>query len=185
MQPTFKTVFDLVGQPDLIHPAFGFMAIFVLAGVALATLAWLAIKKRWQSRRSLPTFAAVWIILCTYIITTDFRDTAAIRNSVVTGNILTVEGCLGYFRPGAPYGTKTTAGNEEWSVGGLVFNYGEGELRPGFHSVSTAEGAVRPDSRVRVSFVVSPAYGRREIVRLQLAPNACPLARRVEMFDQP
>ncbi|WP_156363621.1 hypothetical protein [Sphingomonas sp. Leaf357] len=185
MHRSFNTVFDLTRQPALIHPAYWFIAIFALVGVFLAMLAWLAVRRRWRWRRSLPIFATVWVAICTYGIATDVRDTAAIRNAVVARKIQVAEGCLEYFRPGSPYGTKTTAGNEEWSVSGLVFSYGAGEVRPAFHSVSTAGGAVRADSRVRVSFVASPAYGRREIVKLEIAPHACPAARQVEAFDKP
>jgi hypothetical protein len=119
------------------------------------------------------------------MIVVDFRDTAAIRAAVEEKNPQVVEGCLDYFRPGSPEGTKTTAGNEEWKVAGLVFSYGAGEVRPTYHAVSTAGGAVRADSRVRVTFVISPAYGRREIVKLEVAANNGPSARRVEMFGQP
>lgn len=185
MPSKFQTVFDLTQHTELIRPAYWFLAIFVFAGVLLAVLAWLAVRRRWRWRRSLPIFATVWIVLCTYLIVLDVRDTAAIRSAVAGGRFQTVEGCLDYFRPGSPYGTKTTAGNEEWSVSGLTFSYGAGEVRPAFHLVSTAGGSVRPDSRVRVTFVVSPAYGRREIVKLELAPHACPLARHVEPFEQP
>ncbi|WP_156167210.1 hypothetical protein [Sphingomonas sp. Ag1] len=185
MNPTFQTVFDLTGQTNLIQPAYWFFAIFLLPGVVLVMLAWLAVRGRWRSRRSLPIFAAIWLVICACIITTEVRDTAAIRNAVVAGEAQSVEGCLQYFRPGSPYGTKIATGNEEWSVNGLIFNYGSGEIRPTFHSVSTAGGLVRPDSRVRVSFVVSPAFGRREIVKLELAPHACPVARQVKAFDHP
>lgn len=185
MAPAFQTVLDLTGQPDIIRPAYWFIAIFVTAGIGLAGLAWLAFRKRWRWRRSLPIFAAVWIGICGYVIATDVRDTADIRAAVKLGHVEKTEGCLTYFRPGHPTGTKTTAGNEEWSLNGLVFSYGAGEVRPAFHSVSTDKGPVRGDSRVRVSFVVSPAYGRREIVKLELASHACPMARLVDTFDQP
>ena len=185
MAPAFQTVFDLTSKPDIIRPAYWFIAIFVIAGIGLAGLAWLAIRRRWRWRRSLPIFAAAWIGICGYVIATDVRDTADIREAVKSGHIDKTEGCLAYFRPGSPTGTKTVAGNEEWSVNDLVFSYGAGEVRPAFHSVSTAGGMVRGDSRVRVSFVVSPAYGRREIVKLELASHACPMARLVNAFDQP
>lgn len=185
MRADFQTVFDLTSQTGLIHSAYWFIGMFVAAGVLFAILAWLAVRYRWRWRRSLPIFAAVWITLCTYIIVMDVRDTAAIRSAVEQGEMQTVEGCLDYFRPGISYGTKTTAGNEEWSVHGLVFSYGAGEVRPAFHLVSTAGGQVRADSRVRVGFIVSPAYGRREIMRLELASHACPAARVVESLVQP
>lgn len=185
MHPTYQTVFDLTRRPDLIHAAYWFIAIFALMGVALVTLAWLAVRRRWRWRRSLPIFAVAWVAICTYVIVTDVRDTAAIRNAVVAGKIQIAEGCLDYFRPGSPQGTKSTAGNEEWSVDHRVFQYGAGEVRPAFHAVSTAGGPVRADSRVRVSFVVSPAYGRPEIVKLELVPHACPNARQVRAFGQP
>lgn len=185
MRASFQTVFDLTRQTHLIHPAYWFIGIFVAAGILLAVLAWLAIRQRWRWRRSLPIFAALWIIGCAYIIVRDVRDTAAIRSAVENGEIQTVEGCLDYFRPGTSYGTKSMPGNEEWSVNGLVFSYGAGEVRPAFHLVSTAGGAVRADSRVRVSFVVSPEYGRREIIKLELAPRSCPAARLVEPLAEP
>lgn len=185
MSPAFHSVFDLTGRQELIHPAYWFISIFIFAGAILAVLAWLAVRWRWRWRRSLPAFAAVWTLICGYVIVTDVQDTAFIRRAVGAGKTKMAEGCLDYFRPGVPYGTKTVAGNEEWSVGGLVFSYGAGEPRPAFHDVSTAGGPVEPDARVRVTFVVSPAYGRREIVKLEVAPHACPSARRVQPLSQP
>jgi hypothetical protein len=185
MHPPYKAIFDLTGQPDLIRPAYWFFAIFVSAGMVLSVLAWLAVRRRWRWRRSLPLFAGLWIVFSCYMIALDIRDTAAIRTAVTNRSFQVVEGCLDYFRPGSPAGTKSTAGNEEWSVASLVFNYGAGEVRPAYHKVSTAGGAVRPDSRVRVTFVISPAYARREIVKLEVAPQACPPARAVEMFSRP
>lgn len=185
MDPNFQTVFDLTRQPDVIRPAYWFMAIFVAAGTCLGTIAWLAIKKRWKGRRLLGIFAAAWTGIGGYAISTDVRDTGRIRAAVKSGKVEITEGCLTYFRPGSPAGTKTTAGNEEWSLNGLVFSYGAGEVRPAFHSVSTVDGPVRADSRVRVSFVLSLAYGRREIVKLELAAHGCPMARLVDAFDQP
>lgn len=185
MATAFQTVFDLTGHPDMIRPAYWFIAIFVTVGIGLAGLAWVAFRKRWRWHRSLPIFAATWIGICGYAIATEVRDTAGIRAAVKLGHVEKTEGCLTYFRPGSPTGSNSAAGNEEWSVNGLVFSYGSGEVRPGFHSVSTGEGLVRGDSRVRVSFVVSPAYGRREIVKLELASHTCPMARHVDMFDQP
>ena len=185
MPGRFHTVFDLSKHPELIHPPYWFLAIFVLAGVFLTVWAWFAVRRRWRSRRSLPIFAALWIAMCAYAIVTEVRDTAAVRNAVIAGNLQVVEGCLDYFRPGSPYGTKSTAGNEQWSVGGIEFSYGAGEVRPAFHSVSTAGGPVRADARVRAFFVVGPIYHRREIIKLEVAPHACPAARRVEPFAQP
>lgn len=185
MAASFQTIFDLTSHPDAIRPAYWFMAIFVTAGIGLAALAWLVIRKGWRWHRSLLLFAAAWIGISGYAIATDVRDTAFIREAVRSGYIEKTEGCLTYFRPGSSTGTKTVAGHEEWSVNGLVFSYGSGEVRPAFHSVSTAGSPLRGDSRVRVFFVVSPAYGRREIVKLELSPHACRMARLVDAFDQP
>ena len=185
MQTNFQTVFDLTLQPSQIQPAYWFYGIFIAAGMLLAILAWLAVRYQWRWRLSLPLFAVVWITLCAYIIVEDIRDTAAIRSALERRQIQTVEGCLDYFRPGTSYGTKTTSGNEEWSVQGVVFSFGAGEVRPGYHLVSTAGGQVRADSRVRVGFVVSPAYRRHEIIKLELASRACPAARMVEPLAEP
>lgn len=185
MTNNFYTVFDLSEQPELIHPPYWFISIFVLVGVLLAVLAWFALRRRWRWRRSLPIMAALWIAICAFAIVTEVRDTVAVRNTVIAGDLQVVEGCLDYFRPGSPSGTRTTAGNEQWSVGGIEFSYGAGEVRPAFHSVSTAGGPMRADAKVRVSFVVGPAYRRREIIKLEVAPHACPPARQVEPFAQP
>jgi hypothetical protein len=157
----------------------------VFAGAILVALAWLAAHRKWRWRRSLPIFAALWVAVSTYAIVEDIRNTSAIRKAVRAGKFRTIEGCLDYFRPGAPHGTKSTSGNEEWSVGGVVFSYGAGEVRPAFHAVSTAGGPVQADSRVRVSFVENPGWTRNEIVKLELDTHACPPARHVEAFAQP
>lgn len=185
MSPAFRTVFDLTPHPERIVPAYWFYAIFVLAGVFLAALAILFQRNGWRRRRFLTIFSIVWAVFCCIMIVVDSRDVATIRRAVRSGDVETVEGCLDYFRPGSPTGTKTTAGNEEWSIGGKVFSYGQGEVRPGYHLVSSRGGAVHPDTRVRVSFVMSPAYGRPEIVKLEVAQHACPIAREVKAFAQP
>ena len=185
MQPEFQTVFDLTGQPDLIHPPYWFLAIFLVVGIFLSIFAWLAVKKRWRLRRSLPLIAIGWVVIWVYAVVAEFRGAAAIRDAVVSGHVEVAEGCLDYFRPGAASGSKTTAGNEMWSVGGLAFSYGSGEVRPAFHAVSTAGGPVRADARARVFFVMNPEHGRREIVRLDLAPHACPRARHIEPYAEP
>lgn len=185
MDTTFRTVFDLTAQPDAIQPAYWFYAVFWIAGLILSALAWLSVKDGWRSRRFLPVFAVFWVIFCGIMTVVDVRDTSHIRNIVKEGRIEKLTGCLDYFRPGTPRGSKTTAGNEEWSVDGVVFSYGAGEVRPAYHTVSTAGGIIRPDSRVRVYFVYSQAYRRREIVKLDVAEHSCSPARRVEPFAQP
>jgi hypothetical protein len=176
MPPAYQTVFDLTKRPSLIHPLYWFFAIFVFAGIMLSCFAWFACKGKVRGRYGLSCFAAVWVLFCGYIIVVDTRDNAQIRTAVETGNLQTVDGCLQYFRPGLPYGSKGTDGDEDWGVDGVDFSYGAGEVRPAFHAVSTAGGPVHADSRVRVSYTMSPAYHRAEIIKLEVAPHACPVA---------
>jgi hypothetical protein len=185
MSSGYHTVFDLTGSPDRIQPAYWFYAIFIVAGVVLILLTLAAWKWRWRRRWSLSGFAAFWTALVPYLLLDDARGVTAARKAVELGAFQTVEGCLDYFRPGSPDGSKSMAGNEEWSVAGKVFSYGQGEVRPGYHLVSRRGGAVSADSRVRVSFVTSPKDGRPQIVRLAVAKHACPTARSGKPFRQP
>jgi len=185
MPSGFSTVFDLTGNPELIQPALWFYAVIIFAGIVLLLLTVAGWKWRWRRRWSLSVFTVVWAALVPYLLLDDARDVAATRRAVESGAFDTVEGCLDYFRPGDPNGSKSMAGNEEWRVAGKVFSYGQGEVRPGYHLVSDRGGAVSADSRVRVSFVLSHRDSRLEIVRLAVAKHTCPAARLVRPFEQP
>lgn len=185
MKPGYRTVFDLTAHPDRIEPPYGFYAVFLVAGAILLALAIASIRFRWRRRSSLSIFAGVWVCLCGTLIAIDARDVVDVRSAVLARRLERIEGCLAYFRPGLTYGTKTTAGNEVWSVRGAVFSYGAGEARAGYHLVEPSGGVVHPDSRVKVFFVTSPAYGRKEIVRIDVAGHGCPSARRVEPLTEP
>lgn len=185
MAAKYQTAFDLIAHPDRIQAPFEFYAIFFAAGIGLLVLAAISIKRRWQRKTALSIFALVWVAFCAAMTFIDARDVTAVRSAVETGKIFYREGCLAYFRPGEPWGSKTTIGNEEWSLGGTIFNYGAGEARPGYHIVESKGGVVHPDTKVRVYFVTSQAYGRNEIVRIDVANHGCPPARRVEQSTDP
>lgn len=169
------STFDLVGHPERMHPAFGFYAIFLVAGALLSLLAILAVLRRWKRAYFLAPFAPIWVAGASALFFLDARDVLAVRQLVRRGEYTTVEGCLTSFHPGLPYGTRSAAGNERWSVAGHDFDYGQGEVRPGYHLVEARGGLVHRNTRVRVSFVKSPHYGRNEIVGLQTG-EGCPFA---------
>lgn len=185
MPPGYATVFDLTGNPERIQPAYWFFAIFILTGLVLLLLTVAAWRWHWRRRWSLSAFTAIWSLLVPYLIWEDAKAVTSTRRAVDLGAFETVEGCLDYFRPGAPSGSKSMSGNEEWRVAGVVFSYGQGEVRPGYHQVLDRGGAVSADSRVRVSFVKDSRDGRPQIVRLAVAKNACPTARAVAVFEDP
>ncbi|WP_068083789.1 hypothetical protein [Novosphingobium rosa] len=184
MIATYRTVFDLTAHPERIQPAYGFYAIFLLVGIGVVAFAIAARRFGWQKRKSMAIFAGLWMVFVCIMIPYDFRDVLAVRASVQHAEIGQVEGCLAYFRPGVPTGTKTTLGNEACSVAGTAFDYGAGEERPGYHLVEANGGVVHPDSKVRIFFVTSQAYDRKEIVRIDSVDHACPQARHVEPFAE-
>jgi hypothetical protein len=50
MIATYRTVFDLTAHPERIQPAYGFYAIFLLAGFGLVGLAIAARRFDWRRR---------------------------------------------------------------------------------------------------------------------------------------
>lgn len=185
MPAKYSTVFDLISSPDRIQPTYWFYAIFILAGAFLLLISVAAWRLRWRSRIILTLFSTFWLGLTSWVSVTEVEDVMSTRRAVERGSYETVEGCLDYFRPGNPGGSRSTAQNEQWRVAGRVFSYGQGEPQPFYHQVSGRDGAVSPDSRVRVSFVMSDLDGSLEVVRLLVAKNACPPARLVKPNTQP
>ena len=180
MTPGYQTVFDLTKQPGSIQPPYGFYAIFVSAGLFLIVLAVVSMRFRWRQRLFYCLFAGLWNVFLCVMLPLDFSNVAEVRAAARRGNLSMVEGCLDYFRPGTPYGTKSPIGNEEWKVAGFIFDYGSGEARPGYHVVEPNGGVVHPDSKVRVFYTQSSAYGRAEILRIDTLAKGCPSARLVE-----
>lgn len=168
------TTFDLITNPQLIRPAYGFYAAFLGAGVVLAIVTILAIRFHWRQRKFLCVFTPVWIVGVAILLFLDARDIFRVRGMVQRGQYTTVEGCLGAFHPGSPYGSKTTAGNERWSIADREFDYGQGEGSPYYHVVEARGGLVHSNSRLRVSYVISPYYGTEKIIRLQAVSPPCP-----------
>lgn len=159
-----------------IQPAFWFYSIFFILGVGLSVFAILALRHGWRGRKRIAAFAIVWLGLTSYISAIDALDVLSIRQKLAASDVITVEGCPSYFHPGLQYGSKTMVGDERWSIAGYEFSYGAGEIRPGYHVTEPNGGVVHRDTRLRVSFVISPHYGRAEIVRLIVASHACPPA---------
>ena len=120
--------------------------------------------------------SVVWLGITAFGTFKDIEDTNRIRALVEQGQFTTISGCLDYFKPGYRHGSKTMVGNERWSVGGIEFDYGQGEVRRGYHLVEPRGGAIHRDSKVQVSYVPSQFYRRREIVKLAVAERGCPPA---------
>jgi len=172
----FDVVFDLTLSPEKIEPAYWFYGFFFVVGILLLAVAILLHRRKWRRRSYLLVFSVAWLSFTAFFVFKEIEDTDHIRALVDSGSFTTIDGCLDYFKPGLPGGSRTVAGNERWSVQGTEFNYGQGDVRRGYHLVEPRGGAIHPDSKVRVSFVTSKFYGRREIVRLAVAQGACPTA---------
>lgn len=172
----FRVAFDLTANPAQIQPAYWFFALFFAIGFGLLGLAIFLLRRGLRWRKYTLGFSVLWLGFTTFMAFAEIDDVNRVRALVERGTYTTVEGCLDYFHPGLPGGSKTTAGNERWSVGGIEFDYGQGEVRPGYHLVEPRGGAVHRDTKVRVSYVISEFYGRREIVKLSVTPGACPPA---------
>lgn len=169
----FQDVFDLTVHPEQIQPAYWFYGLFVGIGVAMLILGIILMRWRARWRKYTLIFSLIWLSFVSFMTVQDFRDASQIRSAVGRGEYDTIEGCLDYFHPGNATGSRTTAGNERWAVKGVEFDYGQGEVRRGYHLVEARGGAVHPTTRVRVSFVESDFYRRKEIVKLAVIQNAC------------
>ena len=172
----YEPAFDLVGRPDHIQPGYAFYALFIVIGLAFLGFAVLAWRTKNRARWWLAPFSIIWLGFTSMMAVTEANAVRQIREAVSHGHFQTVEGCLTAFHPGAPEGSKSIAGDEVWSVVGERFEYGQGEVRPTYHRVEGAGGAVHADTKVRVSFVSSSFYGGDEIVGLSVIPHACPRA---------
>jgi hypothetical protein len=166
-------VFDLIANPDLIQPPYGFYAVFLEAGFILAAITVLAFRLHWRRRNHLCIFASIWIIGAGTLLFLDARDVFRVQDMVRRGHYSTLEGCVASFRPGSPTGSKTTSGDERWTLAAREFSYGQGQAMPYYHTVEGGGGLVHPTSRLSVSFVISPYDGDEKIVRLQTLEPAC------------
>lgn len=169
-----QIVFDVTADPTQLQPAYWFYALFLVIGVGLLVIAKLILRRGHRHGHFMLAFSILWLAFTAVLTLIDVQDTYRIRALVRHRAYTTVEGCLDYFDPGDPGGAR--GGNERWSVRGVEFDYGQGEVRRGYHLVEPRGGAVHPDTRVRVSFVKSESNDRREIIKLAVKQHACPFA---------
>lgn len=169
-----QIVFDLTANPTQIQPAYWFYALFFAIGACLLAVARLMSRRGHRHSHFMLALSVLWLIITAAFTLIDIEDTYRVRALVGHRAYTTVEGCLEYFSPGDPGGAR--GGNERWSVRGMEFDYGQGEVRRGYHLVEPRGGAVHPDTKVRVSFVTSEANDRREIMKLTVEQHACPSA---------
>lgn len=179
--------FDLIETPDRINPEYGFIALFVIVGVGLLLAAWAILRLTKAGRNEIGDrlrgmawfmipFGVIWLGFTSYMGVGEMRSAGAAREDVITGNYLTLEGCLDYFRPGDANPGKTIAGHERWAVDGHAFRYGANQARFAYHKVEPLGGIVHRRSRVRVSFTRDEFLNRDDIVRLIVEQDACPPA---------
>lgn len=175
MDLRFQQAFDLTAHADEVQPAYWFYALFLGIGVGLLALAIVLMRHRLRRRKFTLAFAIFWLGFTSVFTFMDAREVLLIRDLIQRGDFAVVEGCLAYFHPGHSIPGRGDEG-ESWSVGGVRFRYGAGEIRPGYRLVEPGGGAVHADTRVRVSFVTSQVYQSNLIVKLDVAPHACPPA---------
>lgn len=169
----YQLVYD--PAPSQIEPGYWFYALFLGIGLAMVLVA-LVSRGRWSGSTFMLIFSAFWLSFSGLMTFEDIQDTHRIRGLIERGAYTTIAGCLDYFRPGSFDGTRSSDGNESWSVQGTEFDYGQGEVRRGYDLVEPRGGVVHRDTKVRVSFVISDLYDRKEIVKLAVAQHACPAA---------
>jgi len=169
------TVFDLIARPEGITPPW-FLGIFWALCVAMVLLALLARRQRWRERSRVNAAVVALVLVCVTVSGTwdEINWMQKARAAVRDGSFRTVEGCLSAFHPGEKASSRTTSGNEVWTVGGVLFSYGTGEEGFTWHRVEALGGAVHADSRVNVAYLRK--YGSNEILRLAVSAHACPRA---------
>lgn len=172
------TEFDLIAHSAVIHPPWGFLALFWMAGVVVVVLAALSWRLRWRRwRRGYFTiFAVIWC--CGVGAATWFEISLAhmARAAARTGSFTTVKGCLSSFHPGKGYASKSNDADEIWTLGGENFEYGAGGVGFAYRKVEPLGGVIHADTYVDVAFVRNTAYHRNEILRLIVRPHSCPRA---------
>lgn len=173
-----ETVFDLIARSDAIVAPWWFLAIFMVAGVVIASLAFASWRLGWSRdrRMALTPFALIWWAFTLYAAWSEIDFANTTRAAVRQGTYRVVEGCLTRFHPGAPYASKSSVDDEVWTLGGERFSYGAGRVGFYWHQVEPLGGAVHADSRVRVAFVPNSADGGNAILRLAVTQHACPRA---------
>lgn len=174
----WRTVFDLATAPERIAAPWGFLSIFWCAGLVVAGLAALMWRRGWKRWGSIyfTLFALVWWGGTAWASWNEFALAARARAAARSGRLSVAEGCLSAFHPGSATAQRSIAGDEVWTVNGMTFAYGTGNVRIGYARVEALGGAVHADSRVRVHFLDNAPQRRAEILRLDVQDAACPTA---------
>ncbi|MDB5430746.1 MAG: hypothetical protein JWP35_1862 [Caulobacter sp.] len=178
--------FDLAAEPGRFLAEPLFLALFVVIGLVVLGGSILILRGttagdsdrtdrlRLMGWWGLP-FSAFWLAFVCFMGVGMTSHLLEARDRVARGEVSMAEGCLDYFQPGnGP--SRSVAGDERWKTGGVQFEYGQGEVRFGYHRDEANGGIVHADSRVKVSFLVDPFLRRYDIVRLDVAQHACPPA---------
>ena len=173
----YTTFYDVLSQPDKIHPVWGYYVVHFLIFGLLLLVGALGLRF-WGIRGKV--FLVVCGLVTAVAVYGDYRDYRAFsqaRDDVRDGHYQIVEGCLEHFHPGAFMSVRNGKTDETWSVDGVDFTYGSSHWGPGYSQTTGVGSLLDKSSRVRVSYIIAnmPEPERR-IVRLEIQPNTCPPA---------
>ena len=175
MVQTFKTLYDiqaLGGVPpyssdDIDAWIFSFTAVSIFL-LILHLITW----KRNRSRLlAIPILGAAII----GYLTLDHWDRRATAAALKNGSMRSIEGCIANFRTNAGdfYPRKSSQQDEEWDIRDEHFSYKVTSNAPGYHVREARGGVVHSGQYLRVGFVITPVFRRKEIMRIEVGPVKC------------
>ncbi|HEY1607256.1 MAG TPA: hypothetical protein VGF77_16835 [Allosphingosinicella sp.] len=175
MVQSFTTLFDIKAAggipPYSSEQIDGYLFGFAVAAAFVVVLTLFSKQKDLKRLIVLPVLA---VGVAGYLLL-DFWDRHGAIHALSAGRLNVVQGCVSDFQTnaGEPHSTKNSIPDETWRIGGDRFGYKNWSELPGYHRMEAREGVVHKGQFLRVSYLVSPVFGRKEIMKIELGARSC------------
>ncbi len=161
----YRVAFDISRTwPDVWFPLTG---VFI-AGVAVMALMNGGRLPGAKSKQAEPfpgffvvmlTFALIWTGIASWLV---FGNYFQARNTYLNGEFMVVEGRVEHFQP-MPWAGHAM---ERFEVDGVLFEYSDYVVTPGFNNTSSHGGPMREGLPVRIAYILTRPY--RTILKLEV-----------------
>ena len=175
MANTFTTAYDIktaggvmpYSADEINACIFSVLSVSVLVIV----ISFLVKRRRYVSLFALPIVASA---VAGYLLL-DVWDRHATGAALAAGNTKSVEGCVENFQTntGDFYSSKSSKPDEQWDVHGEHFSYKVTSYAPGYHAREVRGGVVHKGQYLRVGYMISPVFRRKEIMKIEVGSNRC------------
>jgi len=180
MPSGFTTAYDIQAAGGIQLPTSSDWTIpltcIAISTAALAVLVAMLLGQKIASRIASPllAFATVGVLFPSYFVV-DHLDRTGMDAKVRAGKSVTVQGCVTDFGTnlGHSDSARDTSANEAWFIGGDEFAYRTNSLRPGYHRIEADGGVVHKDEYLRVTYVVTPIFHRKQIMKIEVGSQRC------------